>query len=265
MSNKITPKHLLDMKAAGEKIASLTAYDASFASILDEAGVEVVLVGDSLGMVLQGDDSTLNVTVDDMVYHTKMVSRACQRAIVVADMPYCSYEKPKQAQDNALRLMQEAAADMVKLEGGQDVAHIVEHLTVNNIAVCGHVGLQPQSVAKYGGYKVQGRDEKDAEQILNGARALQEAGAAMLVLECIPANLAVKITAALDIPTIGIGAGVGCDGQVLVIYDLLGISGRSPHMAKNFLAQSGNIRDAVAAYVAAVKNGSFPAAEHSFA
>jgi 3-methyl-2-oxobutanoate hydroxymethyltransferase len=264
MTSKITSKHLQNMKAAGEKITSLTAYDASFATILDEAGVEVVLVGDSLGMVLHGQDSTLDVSMDDMVYHTKMVSRACQRALVVADMPNLSYDTPERALENALRLIDEAGAEVVKLEGGEDVAHIVKHLTTNNIPVCGHVGLQPQSVEKYGGYKVQGRDEKEAEQILAGARALEQAGAMMIVLECIPAALASNITAAINIPTIGIGAGADCDGQVLVLYDLLGISGRSPHMAKNFLEENDSIGDAVAAYVSAVKSGSFPAAEHSF-
>ena len=264
MSQKISIGRLQEMKVAGEKICSLTAYDASFAYILDEAGVEIVLVGDSLGMVLQGESDTLSVSMDAMVYHTKIVSPMCQSALLVADMPHRSYESIEQALENALRLQDEAGADVVKLEGGEEITNIVEHLRKNNVEVCGHVGLQPQSVEKYGGYKVQGRDEKRATEILNGALALQEAGAMMVVLECIPTELAAKITSAINIPTIGIGAGVDCDGQVLVLYDLLGISRQSPHMAKNFLAENGNIRDAIAAYVAAVKSGSFPAAEHSF-
>ncbi len=264
MSKKISIDDLQTLKAAGDKICSLTAYDASFASILDEAGVEVVLVGDSLGMVLQGEGTTLDVSMDDMVYHTKIVGPRCQHALLVADMPYRSYESKEQALENALRLRDEAGADAVKLEGGKEIVEIVSHLVRNGIQVCGHVGLQPQSVAEYGGYKVQGRDEQGAEQIHNGALALRQAGAMMIVLECIPTKLAAKITASINIPTIGIGAGVDCDGQVLVLYDLLGISGRTPHMAKNFLAEHGNISDAVRAYVMAVKSGSFPAGENSF-
>jgi len=264
MSEKISAKKLLEMKSSGEKITSLTAYDASFAHILDELGIEVILVGDSLGMVLQGEQTTLDVSMEDMLYHTKIVSRSCPRSMLVADMPHRSYETPKQALENASRLIDESGAEVVKLEGGQDVADIVKHLSENNIAVCGHVGLQPQSVEKYGGYKVQGRNESEAKQILDDAVALEKAGAIMVVLECIPAELAKNITAAIKIPTIGIGAGADCDGQVLVIYDLLGISKRSPHMAKNFLAESDNIRDAVSNYIAAVKSVSFPANEHSY-
>jgi 3-methyl-2-oxobutanoate hydroxymethyltransferase len=264
MSKKITTESLLEMKSSGEKITSLTAYDASFARILDDAGVEIVLVGDSLGMVLQGQSTTLKVSMEDMIYHTKLVSQGCQRSMLVADMPHLSYSNPAQALQNAKRLMHEAGAEVVKLEGGQEIAHIVEHLTSNNIPVCGHVGLQPQSVEKYGGFKVQGRDEKEAAQILENAIVLEKSGAMLVVLECIPAELAANITAAITIPTIGIGAGVKCDGQVLVIYDLLGIPEKSPRMTKNFLADNGNIRDAVANYVEAVKSSSFPADEHSF-
>ena len=251
------------MKAAGEKICSLTAYDASFARIVDEAGIEVVLVGDSLGMVLQGEGTTLNVSMEDMLYHTRLVSGQCSRALVVSDLPFQSYESTAQALENSRRLL-EAGAEMVKLEGGREMAGIVEHLRAHDIPVCGHVGLQPQSVEKYGGYKVQGRDEQGAADIMQGAQALQSAGVAMVVLECIPATLAQRLTESLAIPTIGIGAGAACDGQVLVLYDLLGISGKSPHMAKNFLAESGNIGDAIRAYLAAVKSGDFPAAEHTF-
>jgi 3-methyl-2-oxobutanoate hydroxymethyltransferase len=261
---KITIEFLQTMKAETEKICSLTAYDASFAAILEDAGIEVVLVGDSLGMVLHGKDSTLKVSMDDMVYHTKIVSSACLTSLVVADLPYRSYENREQALQNSLRLVNEAGADMVKLEGEEEVAEIVEYLCENNIEVCGHVGLQPQSVEKYGGYKVQGRDEKSAKDIFSGALALEKAGAKLIVLECIPMGVAGKVTAALNIPTIGIGAGFDCDGQVLVLYDVIGISGRVPKMAKNFLAESGNIRDAVLAYIDGVKTGGFPASEHSF-
>ena len=264
MNAKVSCADLLRMKKAGEKITSLTAYDSSFARILDEAGIDIVLVGDSLGMVTQGMDTTLAVSMDDMVYHTKIVAPHCQRAIVVADLPFQSYENPAMAKANAARLRDEAGAEVVKLEGGVEMAETVRQLCDEGFEVCGHVGMQPQSIEKYGGFKVQGRDEESAKFILDGALALEKAGAAMIVLECIPSALAETITKSLNIPTIGIGAGVNCDGQVLVIYDALDISGRTPRMAKNFLAESGNIRDAVARFIAAVKSGEFPANEHSF-
>ena len=264
MNAKVTCADLLQMKKAGEKITSLTAYDSSFARILDEAGIDIVLVGDSLGMVTQGMDTTLTVSMDDMVYHTKIVSPFCQRAMVVADLPFQSYESPAMAIVNAQRLRDEAGAELVKLEGGVEMAETVQSLCDAGFEVCGHVGMQPQSIEKYGGFKVQGRDDESAGSIMEGALALEQAGAAMIVLECIPAALAQRISEKLSIPTIGIGAGVNCDGQVLVIYDALGVSDRSPRMAKNFLAESGNIRDAVARYIAAVKSGEFPADEHSF-
>lgn len=260
---KITVTELQAMKQAGEKICSLTAYDSSFAHIVDEAGVEMILVGDSLGMVLQGEETTLNVSMEDMIYHTRLVAGSVDRAMIVTDMPYQTYKDKTLAEENALRLI-DAGAELVKLEGGEDVAEIVDHLQSADIRVCGHVGLQPQSVEKYGGYKVQGREQNEAEQIMRDALALQDAGASMVVLECIPSPLATDITGRIGIPTIGIGAGVNCDGQVLVLYDLLGIPSRSPHMAKNFLEHSGNIRDAVAAYVEAVKSLSFPADEHTY-
>ena len=264
MTEKITITRLLEMKKTGEKIASLTAYDASFARILDEAGIEISLVGDSLGMVLQGAEDTLAVTMDDMVYHSRMVSRACRRALVMADMPYRSYDTGPMAYENACRLMETGAADVVKLEGGVVQVETVASLTGRGIPVCGHVGLQPQSIKEYGGYKVQGRTEEQAERIMAGARALEAAGACMVVLECIPASLARQISNELAIPTIGIGAGVDCDGQVLVIYDVLGLSAWSPRMAKNFLAGTGSIPEAVQEYVRAVKSGAFPGPEHSF-
>ena len=264
MTGKMTIAGLHRMKQAGEKIVSLTAYDASFAGILDTAGVEIVLVGDSLGMALQGGEDTLSVSMDDMVYHGRMVSGACKRALVVVDMPYRSYETPAAACENARRLVDEGGAEVVKLEGGEEQAQTVAALVDRGIPVCGHVGLQPQSVREYGGYKVQGRSEEQAQRILAGALALQGAGAGMVVLECIPARLAERITLELAIPTIGIGAGVNCDGQVLVLYDVLGISPRSPHMAKNFLEGAENIPAAVREYVRAVRSGEFPGPEHSF-
>ena len=264
MTGKMTIPRLREMKETGEKITSLTAYDASFAGILDAAGVDIALVGDSLGMVLQGAGDTLAVSMQDMVYHSRMVSRACKRALVVVDMPYLSYETGPAAYDNARKLVDEGGAEVVKLEGGVEQADTVAYLTGRGLPVCGHVGLQPQSIKEYGGYKVQGRSEDQAQRILAGARALEGAGACMVVLECVPASLAERITMALAIPTIGIGAGVNCDGQVLVIYDVLGISPRSPHMAKNFLDGAGTIPAAVQEYVRAVKSGQFPGPEHSF-
>ena len=264
MTGKITISCLHEMKQAGEKITSLTAYDASFAGILEAAGVEIVLVGDSLGMVLQGDEDTLNVSMDDMTYHSRLAARACRRALVVADMPYRSYETAAAACANARRLVEEGKAEVVKLEGGVEQAQTVSELVNRGIPVCGHVGLQPQSVREYGGYKVQGREKHQAQRIMAGARALEAAGACMVVLECIPAVLAERVTGELAIPTIGIGAGAGCDGQVLVLYDLLGISPRSPHMAKNFLEGATSIPAAVREYVRAVKCGEFPGPEHTF-
>ena len=263
--NRITIAQLDEMKIAGEKIVSLTAYDASFATVLDEAGVEIILVGDSLGMVLHGEDSTLNVSMEDMIYHIRQVAAGSKHAMIIGDMPYKSYLNPEQALTNARRLVEEGGADVVKLERGDgNLCEITRHIISHDIPVCGHLGLTPQSIEELGGYKVQGRDPVAAKQIKQDALALQEAGISMLVLECVPSSLAASITALLRIPVIGIGAGADCDGQVLVIYDLLGISRKSPHMSKNFLAENGNIRDAIAAYIEAVKFSSFPDAEHSF-
>lgn len=264
MNGKITIADLQALKQTGEKIASLTAYDAGFARIMDEAGIEIVLVGDSLGMVLHGAEDTLGVSMQDMIYHGKMVSQACRRALVVVDMPYRSYRAEAEAHDNALKLIEEGGAEVVKLEGGVDKADLVEGLVRRGIPVCGHIGLQPQSVREYGGYKVQGRSDAQAALIMAGAKALQAAGASMIVLECIPATLAERITDEVAIPTIGIGAGVDCDGQVLVIYDVLGISSHSPHMAKNFLKETGSIQAAVTGYIHAVKTRLFPGREHAF-
>lgn len=248
----------------------LTAYDASFAAVLERAGVDIILVGDSLGMVVQGHATTIPVTMDDMVYHTRLVARSQQRAMLMADMPFMSYSDPQRALDNATRFMQEAGAQIVKLEGGGDLAAVVEKLASNSIPVCAHLGLQPQSVYKLGGYRVQGRDPAAAEAMLNEAKTMQDAGADMILLECVPAVLAQRITEAVAIPTIGIGAGAHTDGQVLVIYDVLGIScGRPPKFAKNFLAELNAAADisidaAVRAYVNAVKQGSFPDSSQAF-
>jgi 3-methyl-2-oxobutanoate hydroxymethyltransferase len=252
------------MKQAGEKIACLTCYDAGFAKVLDEAGIEVLLVGDSLGMVVQGRDTTLEVKLSDMIYHTAQVQRGAQHAFIVADMPFMSYATPFQALGNAARLMSEGGAQMVKMEGGAWLRETFQLLDSRGIPVCAHLGLLPQSIHKIGGYTVQGRDADAALQLKEDARLLQEAGAAMLVLECVPRTLATEITASSEIPVIGIGAGGGCDGQVLVLYDMLGISGKSPRFSRDFLVAHGNIRAAVKDYREAVKTGAFPAPEHGF-
>jgi 3-methyl-2-oxobutanoate hydroxymethyltransferase len=256
---------LLAKKQNDEKITCLTAYDASFSHILDEAGIDVILVGDSLGMVVQGQESTLPVTVDEMVYHSRCVARGKQRAFLVADLPFMSYATPDQAATNAARLMQEGYAQMVKLEGGHKQAETVRHLVDLGVPVCGHLGLIPQSVNQLGGYRVQGRDEVSAKRIIEEAKSLEAAGASLLVLECVPVALASEITEQLAIPVIGIGAGAGCDGQVLVLYDMLDISfGIRPKFSKNFIAEVGNVKKAVEAYAAAVRAGNFPEKEHSF-
>jgi len=243
----------------------LTCYDASFAALCDAAGVEILLVGDSLGMVVQGHDSTLPVTMEDMEYHVRMVARGSERALIVADMPFGSYQvSPAQAYSNAARLMV-AGAQMVKLEGGQVMADTVRFLIERGVPVCGHVGLIPQSVHQLGGYRVQGKTDDGARQLLEDCRALEQAGAAMLVFEAIPAALARQATAALAIPTIGIGAGKDCSGQVLVLHDMLDIyPGRKARFVKNFLAGASGVQDAIRRYVEAVKSGAFPAPEHSF-
>ena len=264
----ITTKSLQELKKRNEKITVLTAYDASFTKHLEQAGVEVILVGDSLGMVMQGHDSTIPVTVDDMVYHTTMVSRAREHALLIADLPYHSYLNKDDAFNNARRLMDEANADMVKFEGGGDFIAIAEYLIQKGIPVCGHLGLLPQSVVELGGYKVQGREQTAADKIIEDAEALKNVGVEIIVLECIPQQLAKRINEEVDVITIGIGAGVECSGQVLVLYDLLGITpGKRPKFSKDFLAElEGNksITAAIEAYVKAVKKLEFPAEEHSF-
>ena len=261
----VTLATLQAMQQRGEKIACLTAYDAGFTRVLEAAGVDMFIVGDSLGMVLMGYDSTVPVTMDDMLHHAANVARAGRSAYRIVDLPARSYETPIRALANARRLMDEGGAHMVKLEGGTGRAAVIEHLVSHDIPVCGHIGLLPQSVEEYGGYRVQGRDAAGAAALLADAAALENAGAAMLVVECVPAALAAGITAAVSMPVIGIGAGPHCDGQVLVLYDMLGMmSGHRPRFVRDFLQEHGSIQGAVAAYVAAVKDGSYPSIEHSY-
>lgn len=261
----ITLSTLRQLKKSKQKFACLTCYDASFARILEECGVEVLLVGDSLGMVIQGHDTTLPVTLNDMIYHTANARRGSQRGFIMSDMPFMTYVRPEQAVFSAGRLMKEGGAHIVKLEGGAPFVETVRALAQNGIPVCAHLGLLPQSVHKLGGYRVQGKDEAGAQSILADARAMQQAGADMVLLECVPASLAKQVTDALDVPVIGIGAGVDCDAQVLVLHDMLGITpGKRPKFSKDFLHDAGDVRGAVRAYVAAVKSGQFPAPEHTF-
>ncbi|TAN50694.1 MAG: 3-methyl-2-oxobutanoate hydroxymethyltransferase [Methylococcaceae bacterium] len=263
-TRRLSVPELTAMKQRGEKITCLTAYDAGFARVLEDNGVDVLLVGDSLGMVVQGHASTLPVGMDDMVYHCAAVSRASRRALVVADLPFMSYSTSEQAAANAARLLQQGGAHMVKLEGGYRRAAVVHHLVDQGIPVCGHLGLLPQSIHQLGGYKVQGKTEKEAERLIEEASLLEETGISLLVLECIPAALAAEITAQLRIPTIGIGAGNYCDGQVLVLYDMLGLTPNMPRFCRDFLHGADGIAGAVANYVAAVRSGQFPDAEHSY-
>ena len=262
---KTTINTFQKMRRGGEKIAVLTCYDASFATLLEAAGVDILLVGDSLGMVLQGEETTLPASMDDMIYHTRCVARGAKRAFIMTDMPFGSYQQsPQQAFANAAKLMQ-AGAQMVKLEGGAAMAETVEFLSRRGIPVCGHVGLTPQSVHLLGGYRAQGKTPEDAERLLRDALALERAGAGLLVLEAVPAALAAQITERLVIPTIGIGAGPDCSGQVLVLHDILGIyPGKPPKFARNFMVGAGSIQAAAENYVKAVKTGEFPAAEHSY-
>jgi 3-methyl-2-oxobutanoate hydroxymethyltransferase len=254
---------ILAMKTRGEKITCLTAYDASFAALMDKVGIEILLVGDSLGMVVQGQSTTLPVTIADMVYHTRCVSRARQRAYVIADMPFMSYSNPEIAASNAAQLLQTGGAQMVKLEGAKP--DCVRFMVEQGIPVCGHLGLLPQSINQLGSYSVQGKQPETARKIRDDARQLQQAGISLLVLECVPAALAKQITQELTIPTIGIGAGVDCDGQVLVLYDMLNIGvSKRPKFSKNFMVGSDGIEAAITAYHLAVKNAEFPGAEHSF-
>ena len=260
----ITLSTLQTMRLQGEKMVMLTCYDASFASLMDKCGVDILLVGDSLGMVCQGHASTLPVTVADMVYHTAAVARGNQTAFIVADMPFGTFANPHKTYEVAVELMR-AGAHMVKLEGGQWLTETIRYLVDRAIPVCAHLGLTPQSVHQLGGFKVQAKTTESAQQLKQDAQAVQTAGASLLVLEAIPAYLAAEVTSDLQIPTIGIGAGVDCNGQVLVCYDMLGIyPGKKPRFVKNFMDGQSSIAQAVNAYVQAVKKREFPLLEHSF-
>ena len=260
---KVTISTLDKMKAAGEKFVCITAYDATFARLVSDAGAETILVGDSLGMVLQGHDSTIPVSTDHMAYHTECVCRAAPNSLVIADMPFMSYTTPEQTMENATALMQ-AGAQMVKMEGGTWLSDSISMLVERGIPVCAHLGLTPQSVNQFGGFKVQGRTPKEAKSILADAVEIQDAGASLLVLECIPAPLAADISAKLDIPVIGIGAGAGTDAQVLVLHDLLGLSTHTPRFVENFMDGQTSIAGALQAFVAAVKSGKYPREEHTY-
>ncbi|MFA7826943.1 3-methyl-2-oxobutanoate hydroxymethyltransferase [Aeromonas dhakensis] len=262
--SKITTTNLLKMKQEGQRITAITAYDATFAKLFDDEGAHVLLIGDSLGMVLQGGQDTLAVNMDEMVYHTRCVVRGTTHALVVSDMPFMSYATPEQTYQNAARLMA-AGARMVKMEGGDWLCDSIRHLTRNGVPVCGHLGLTPQSVHVFGGFKVQGRDEFQAQEIYRQALELQAAGIQLLVLECVPTSLAERISKALRIPVIGIGAGPATDGQILVMHDAFGItSGYVPKFTKNFLAETGDMRAAIRLYVKQVSEGTFPGPEHCF-
>ncbi|MFV8980089.1 3-methyl-2-oxobutanoate hydroxymethyltransferase [Serratia fonticola] len=259
-----TLSHLRQWKQEQRKFATITAYDASFAQLFEEQGIKVLLVGDSLGMTLQGHDSTLPVTVADVAYHTRAVRRGAPASLLLADLPFMSYATPELACQSAAEVMR-AGANMVKIEGGSWLCETVKMLTERAVPVCGHLGLTPQSVNVFGGYKVQGRDELAAKQLLIDARNLELAGMQLLVLECVPTELARQVTEALSIPVIGIGAGNATDGQILVMHDALGITGgHTPKFAKNFLAQGGDIRGAVQLYIREVEQGIYPDEAHSF-
>ena len=262
---RITQTTLQKMVENNEKFTVLTCYDATFSTILENAGIDVLLVGDSLGNVLHGENTTLSVTLDDMIYHTRCVARGASKAFIITDMPFGSYQvSPEQAFENAARIIA-AGAHMVKIEGGQIMADTIQFLTQRGIPVCAHIGLTPQSIHQLGGYKLQGNSEKSAKQLLNDAKLLEKSGASLLVMEVVTAKLAKKITQALSIPTIGIGAGGDCSGQVLVLHDMLGlVQGKKPRFVKDFMADAKSIQDAIANYVTAVKTGQFPGKEHEF-
>ena len=260
---QVTVNTLQSLKASGEKFCCITAYDATFARLISEAGAETMLVGDSLGMVLQGHDSTIPVTIDDMAYHTACVSRGNRGALVIADLPFMSYATREQTMASATRVMR-SGAQMVKMEGGTWLSESINMLVDRGIPVCAHLGLTPQSVNVFGGYRVQGRTPKGAKSILADAVEIQDAGASLLVLECIPSELAADISSKLTIPVIGIGAGPGTDAQVLVMHDLLGLGEHKPRFVKNFMSGQASAQDALRAFVDAVKNGSYPGPEHAY-
>ncbi len=261
--NRVTISTLDAMKAAGEKFAMITAYDATFARLVSEAGAEAILVGDSLGMVLQGHDTTIPVTLDSMVYHTTCVARARTHSLIMADMPFMSYATPEDTLYAGAELMR-AGAQMIKLEGGTWLSDSINKLVERGIPVCAHLGLTPQSVNVFGGYRVQGRTPKEAKTILADAVEIQDAGASVLLLECVPAHLASDITAKLDIPVIGIGAGADTDAQVLVLHDMLGLSEKTAKFVRNFMVEASSVQGALKAFVDAVKSGDYPKPEHIY-
>ena len=261
----VTASSLRAMKAEEDRIACLTAYDATFARLLDEAGVDVILVGDSLGMVIQGYETTVPVTMEDMIYHCRSVARACHRPLLMADLPFMSYATVEDALRNSARLMQDGLAECIKLELRMEQTSIVAALSANGIPVCAHFGLTPQTVHKLGGFRVQGRSRGQASELVRQARALEEAGADILLIECVPGEVGRSVTEAVGIPVIGIGAGVATDGQILVLHDVLGVSaGKRPKFVKDFLADAANVKEAVQAFVKAVKSGSYPGPEHTY-
>jgi 3-methyl-2-oxobutanoate hydroxymethyltransferase len=262
---KVTISTLQKMRQENDRITMLTCTDASFAALLDAAGVDIFLVGDSLAMTVQGHDSTLPVTMDEMVYHTRIVARRTQRALVLGDLPFASYQlSPAQAYENGAKLMA-AGAHMVKLEGGEIMAPQIEFIASRGIPVCGHIGLTPQSVHAIGGWKVQGKTDDAAQALVRAGKRLQDAGASLLVVELVPATVGKALTEALSIPVMGIGAGVHCSGQILNLYDMLDIyPGKKPRFVKNFMAGAPSIAGAIESYVREVKAGTFPAPEHSF-
>ncbi len=262
----LTIRNLQRFKQDGRKIVALTAYDYTFARLVDQAGVDLVLVGDSLGNVIQGQETTLPVTLDDIIYHSRAVSRGLRRAHLVGDMPFMTYQiSVEQAMTNAARLMREGAVHSIKLEGGRERAEVVRRLVDAGIPVMGHLGLTPQSIHQLGGHRVQGRDQEDHKRIVEDARILQEAGAWSVVLECVPASLALEVSGALHIPTIGIGAGEGCDGQILVLQDLLGLNGEfNPRFVRRFAQLGDLVTDAIKDYGEAVRAGTFPSAEETY-
>lgn len=251
------------MKREGEKIAMLTCYDSTFASAMDQAGIDIILVGDSLGMVVQGRASTVGVSVEEVAYHTSCVSAGLDRTFLLTDMPFGSYHNEAVAMENAVALLSAGGA-MVKLEGAGPMIDIVHYMTSRGVSVCGHLGLTPQSVNQLGGFKVQARDDESAGQLVQDAVALQQAGAQMLVIECVPASVGKEVSTVLDIPVIGIGAGADCDGQVLVMHDMLGLGARVPKFVANFMQQGKSVQGAFEAYLLAVREGRFPGPEHEY-
>ena len=263
MSERITTSKLEAMKAAGEKFVMVTAYDATFARLVSEAGAECILVGDSLGMVLQGHDTTVPVSLEAMVYHTECVARARPHSLIVSDLPFMTYSSPDVALTASMELMQKGA-QMVKLEGGTWLSETIHQLVQRGIPVCAHLGLTPQSVNVFGGYRVMGRTPKEAKSILADAVEIQDAGASIVLLECVPEDLAADISSKLDIPVIGIGAGAGTDAQVLVLHDLLGLTEKPAKFVENFMTNADTVQDAISAFVNAVKEGSYTQAQHTY-